>query len=63
MKPMSDSFPNLDFEDLVQELKQFERDARALQSRIDRLMTDARHVGGNETGVPVMAEAGDGIIS
>ena len=32
----------LDFEDLVEELNQFEEEAKALKDRIDRLMVDAK---------------------
>lgn len=47
----------LDFEDLVEELNQFERDAEQLKDRIACLMDDAKVLTGDE-GTPEGGEAG-----
>ena len=41
------SDPNLDYEDLVDELDQFEQEAKSLKERIARFMQDAQEVSGD----------------
>jgi uncharacterized coiled-coil DUF342 family protein len=41
------SDPNLDFEDLVDELDQFEQEAKSLKERIARFMQDAQAAAGD----------------
>ncbi len=46
----------LNFDDLVKELDDFERDIQTLQERIDQLITNARH---KPAGVKTVARGGD----
>ena len=41
------SDPNLDYEDLVDELDQFEQEAKSLKERIARFMQDAQEATGD----------------
>ena len=58
MPTPSSSDPNLDYEDLVQELDQFEQQASVLQEKISAFMTDAQAAAyGDEGGGQAEAEA------
>ena len=54
MEIQTDGDLKLDFEDLVDELNQFEQDAKALKDRIARLMDDAKVA--FDVGDPVQAD-------